>query len=234
MLRIDALAKVRYFLRIKIPVLVEKGTRKVGDTFEETNYTMRHQTILVVLATTLSAVGSIWVQPGRAQKPEMTLTPKKDGAFKAQGGSSIVLGSLKDVSSIMQITRSNIDGYQRNTRAPLVISKEPDAASTQLFDACQHAEVIPEISFKLYKPGDNTKYKIVTLTEVTISHLTVKNVVKDPNSASGRKPAQTGARAGKTTQESNGEESMSLNFTKLAVAYYSGGNASPADDWDTK
>jgi type VI secretion system Hcp family effector len=163
----------------------------------------------------------------------MTLTPKKDGAFKAQGGSSIVLGSLKDVSSIMQITRSNIDGYLHNPRA-LVISREPDAASTQLFNAYQNAEVIPEISFKLYKPGDNTKYKIVTLTGVTITHVEVKNVVKGPNSNSGRKPAQAGANAGKTTQDSNGEESLSLNYTNLAVAYYSGGNASPADDWDTK
>jgi len=126
---------------------------------------MRHQTMLVVLATAFSAVCSIWAEPGRAQKPEMTLTPKKDGAFKAQGGSSIVLGSLKDVSSIMQITRSNIDGYLHNPRA-LVISREPDAASTQLFNAYQNAEVIPEISFKLYKPGDNTKYKIVTLTPI--------------------------------------------------------------------
>jgi type VI secretion system Hcp family effector len=207
--------------------------REVGDTFEETNYTMRHQTILVVLATALSAVGSIWAQPGRAQKPEMTLTPKKDGAFKAQGGSSIVLASLKDVSSIMRITRSNIDGYQRNPRAPLVISKDPDAASTQLFNASQQAEVIPEISFKLYKSGDNTKYKIVTLNDVTIT-LAVKKVVKDPNSASGKKPAQTASAAGKTTQGSNGEENLSLNYTKLAVAYYSGGNASPADDWETK
>ena len=199
---------------------------------------MRHQTILVVLATAFSAVGSIWAQPGRAQKPEMTLTPKKDGAFKAQGGSSIVLGSLKDVSSIMQITRSNIDGYRHNPKAPLVISivvsKDQDAASTQLFNACQQAEVIPVISFKLYKPGDNTKYKIVTLTDVTIAHLTGKKVVKDPNNASGRKPAQAGANAGKTTQDSNGEESLSLNYSKLAVAYYSGGSTSPADDWDTK
>ena len=210
----------------------ERGTRKLGDTFEETNYTMRHQTMLVVLATAFSAVCSIWAEPGRAQKPEMTLTPKKDGAFKAQGGSSIVLGSLKDVSSIMQITRSNIDGYLHNPRA-LVISREPDAASTQLFNAYQNAEVIPEISFKLYKPGDNTKYKIVTLNDVKIA-LAVKKVVKDPNSASGRKPAQTAASAGKTTQDSNGEESLSLNYTTLAVAYYSGGSGTSADDWTKK
>jgi type VI protein secretion system component Hcp len=195
---------------------------------------MRHQTILVLLATALSAVGSIWAQPGRAQKPQMTLTPKKDGAFRAQGGSSIVLGSLKDVSSIMQITRSNIDRYLHNPGAPLVISKEPDAASTQLFDACQHAEVIPEISFKLYKPGDNTKYKIVTLNGVTIALLGIKKVVKDPNSASGRKPAQTGASTGKTTQDSNGEESLSLTSTTLSIAYYSGGNGTATDDWNTK
>jgi type VI protein secretion system component Hcp len=194
---------------------------------------MRHQTILVLLATALSAAGSFWVQPGRAQKPEMTLTPKKDGAFKAQGGSSLVLGSLKDVSSIMQITRSNVDGYLRNLRAPLVISRDPDAASTQLFNASQQAEVIPEISFKLYKPGDNTKYKIVTLSNVTIA-LAVKKVVKNPNSTSGRKPAQTASAAGKTNQDSNGEESLSLTYTKLAVAYYSGGNGSAADDWTTK
>ena len=195
---------------------------------------MRHQTILVVLATALSAVGSTWAQPVRAQKPEMTLIPKKDGAFKAQGGSSIVLASLKDVSSIMQITRSNIDGHLHNPRAPIVISKQQDAASTQLFNACQHAEVIPEISFKLYKPGDNTKYKIVTLTGVTITHVEVKNVVKGPNSNSGRKPAQAGANAGKTTQDSNGEESLSLNYTTLAVAYYSGGSGTSADDWTKK
>jgi type VI protein secretion system component Hcp len=175
---------------------------------------MRHQTILVVLATALSAVGSIWGQPGRAQNPEMTLTPKKHGAFKAQRGSSIVLASLIDASSIMQITRSNIDEYLHHPKGPLVISlvisKKQDAASTQLFNACQHAEVIPIISFKLYKPGDNTKYKIVTLTKVTIAHI-----------------------SGKTAQDANRDESLSLNYTKLAVAYYSGGNASPADDWDT-
>jgi type VI secretion system Hcp family effector len=214
-------------LRIKIPVLGEGGTSKVGDIFEETIYTMRHQTILVVLAMALSAVGIVWPQPGLAQNPEMTLTPKKHGAFKAQRGSSFDLGGLTDVSSIMQITRNNIGGYLRKRRAPLVISlvisKDQDAASTQLFNACQQAEVIPEISFKLYKSGDNTKYKIVTLTKVTIAHIAGKEVLKDPNSASGRKPAQ----------DSNREESLSLNFTKLAVAYYSGGNASPADDWDT-
>jgi type VI protein secretion system component Hcp len=85
--------------------------------------------------------------------------------------------------------------------------------------------VIPEISFKLYKPGDNTKYKIVTLNGVMIALLGVKKVVKDPNGASGRKPAQTGASAGKATQDSNGEESLSLTYTSLAVAYYSGGNS---------
>jgi type VI secretion system Hcp family effector len=228
---------VRFFLRIKIPVLGDNGMGEVGNTFDETNYTMRHQTILVVLATALSAVGIIWAQPGRAQTPAMTLTPKKDGAFKAQSASSIVLSNLKDVSSIMKIDRSNIEVYQHNSKAPLVISivvsKGQDAASTQLLNACQNAEVIPEISFKLYKPGENTKYKIVTLNDVTIARLTDKKVVKDPNSASGKKPAQTGAAEGKSTQNSNGEESLSLTFTKVEVAYYSGGNGSATDDWTT-
>ena len=195
---------------------------------------MRHQ-VVFGLALPLVALLSIGSLTGSAQYHNiMTLKGKSDGALKAKGGSSGDLTSVVDVSTIMSITRKDAGSA---AHGPLKVTKEVDPASPYLLQMHTTSEALPQISFMLYKPGDNSKWKVVTFDNAVITGLTVKKVAKNPNGDPGRgkanqkpAPASTPAPAAGSA-DTSGLEEVSFTFQKISVVYYSGGNVSATDDW---
>jgi len=194
---------------------------------------MKLHTVFALLA--LAGILSAGPLVGRAQFHNiMSLTGKSDGALKARGGSSGDLTSVLDVSAVMAFKRKDIPS---GLHGPITVTKEEDQASPSLMNMHSTGEVLPQISFKLYKPGDNTKWKVVTFDNATITGLTVKKVVKNPNGDPGRgkanqkpAPASTPAPAA-GSGGTGGQEEVSFTFQKISVVYYSGGNVSATDDW---
>ena len=79
----------------------------------------------------------------------------------------------------------------------------------------------PKVIFKVYKPGDPTKYKIVTLGNAIITKV-VKGV-KQPNT--GKTNANSHEKGG------TGElENFSFTFEKISVENITG-STSTSDDW---
>jgi type VI secretion system Hcp family effector len=138
--------------------------------------------------------------------------------------------SIVEASSVMQIKRSNIGQYA-NASTRLTITKKADDVSPQLLQAHNSNQVIPQISLKLYKPGDNSKYKVVTLENVSIAGLTVRKGAKDPNS----KPvaSQKGGKSttGQTASDTSDLETVSFTFKMISIVYFSNGSTSTSDDW---
>jgi type VI secretion system Hcp family effector len=194
---------------------------------------MKLHTVFALLA--LAGMLSVGPLAGRAQYHSyMTLTGKSDGALKARGGSSGNLTSVVDVSAIMGITRKDAGS---SGHGPIKVTKEVDPASPYLLQMHTTSEALPQISFMLYKPGDNSKWKVVTFDNAVITGLTVKKVAKNPNGDPGRgkanqkpAPASTPAPAAGSV-DTSGLEEVSFTFQKISVVYYSGGNVSATDDW---
>lgn len=166
----------------------------------------------------------------------LNMSGKSNGAIAAGGSKTSSINTIIDASSIMQITRSNIGEYSKMPKTTrLTITKQVDAASPQLLQAHNTNEVIPRVSLTLYKPGDNSKYKIITLEDVIISGLTVKKTAKDPDS----KPVAT-QKTGKTTATPAAQaspavpdtEEISFTFQRISIAYFFNGSTSTSDDWN--
>lgn len=186
-------------------------------------------------AFSLTVAFSLGTIAGSAQRqPVLTLTGKPGGAFKASGSQTTTISSIIDASSIMQITRSNIEQYSKSAQSkPLTITKQVDAASPLLYQAHNTNELIPQLSWMLYKPGDNSKYKVVTLDNVTIANLTVKKVAKDPNSKPVANQKTAKATSTPATSTAPDTEELSFNYQKISIVYFSNGSTSTADDWNS-
>jgi type VI protein secretion system component Hcp len=101
-----------------------------------------------------------------------------------------------------------------------------DASSVQLLDASKTNAVIPRLSLTLYKSGDNSKYKIITVENAKIVSFSGGQATPVQNSK--------GTKAkGNATSEPSGNETFSFTYTKISVVYYSGGSVSASDDWTT-
>jgi type VI secretion system Hcp family effector len=190
---------------------------------------MKLHTVFALLP--LVAALSLGTNTGQAQVHSyMSLTGKPDGAFKARGGSSGNLTSVVDVSAIMGITRKDAGS---SAHGPLKVTKEVDPASPYLLQMHTTSEALPQISFMLYKPGDNSKWKVVTFDNAVITGLTVKKGAKNPNGDPGRGKANQQPAAPKTAAaQTDEQEEVSFTFQKISVVYYSGGNVSATDDWN--
>jgi len=192
---------------------------------------MRLHTFFALLA--LAGVMCLGPLSGQAQFHQiMTITGKSDGALKARGGSSGDLTSVVDVSAIMVLKRKDIAS---GSHGPVTITKTVDPASPNIMQAHTTGEVLPKISFKLYKPGDNTKWKVVTFDNAIITGLTVKKGVKNPNGDPGKgKANQQPAPASTSTSSDTGDhEEVSFTYQTLEIVYYSGGSTSTTDDWNS-
>jgi type VI secretion system Hcp family effector len=80
----------------------------------------------------------------------MDIVGKPDGAFK---GESLKKGKHKPVLEaplIMEITRKDAGSTKHG---PLSFTKEVDDSSPSLWQAHTSNEVLPELSFMVYKPG---------------------------------------------------------------------------------
>jgi type VI secretion system Hcp family effector len=148
------------------------------------------------------------------------------GTFaRGQDRSEVNIGnSIVEASSVMSITRSNVGQYA-NATTRLTITKKADAASPQLLQANKTNTLIPRLSLTLYKPGDHTKSKIITLENVKIVSFSGGQATPVQNSK--------GAKGkGNATSEPSENETFSFTFEKLSVVYFSSGSVSTADDWN--
>ena len=132
----------------------------------------------------------------------VSLMAQQAGTIDIQGSRTKITGPLTDVTAIMAITKKNVATRKGQT---ITIEREIDAASPNLYQALNTKEVLPKVAFKVYKPGDQTKYKMITLGNAIIT-----KVSKNTN-----------------THE---KEDISFTFEKIEIQYF-GGSTSTSDDW---
>jgi type VI secretion system Hcp family effector len=147
------------------------------------------------------------------------------GTFaRAQDRSDLnINNSIVEASSVMQITRSNIGQYA-NSPTRLTITKKADDVSPQLLQAQKTGAIIPRLSLTLFKPGDHTKSKIITMDNVKI--------VSFSGGQSTPVQQSKGTKAkGNATSETTENETISFTFQKISLAYFSNGATSTSDDW---
>jgi type VI secretion system Hcp family effector len=141
---------------------------------------------------------------------------KTQGRFKAEGPEASAEGSVTDAAMIFHLTRK--DALVK-THAPLTISRKADAASPKLLQWCSNKEKIGKIAFTVYKQGDSSKFKVVTLGDAVIS---------------GIKVTKPGKLAGGGHTDELAEEKVTLHYRKLSIVYYQGSSISATDNWTVK
>ena len=146
----------------------------------------------------------------------VSMKEKTQGRFKADGPETSAEGSLTDASMIFHLTRK--DALVK-THAPLTISRKADAASPKLLQWCSGKEKISKIAFTVYKQGDSSKFKVVTLGDAVIS---------------GIKVTKPGKLAGGSHTGELAEEKVTLRYRNLSVVYYQGSSISATDNWTVK
>jgi len=140
------------------------------------------------------------------------------GSIDIQGSRTKFTGTAQDLTSIMAITTKNVDTKKGQT---ITIGRERDGASPNLFQECVNTkEVLPKVVFKVFKPGDPTRYKIITLTNATISK--VSSRAPQPNTGHGNAKAHENG--------SSQMEDVSFAFTAIDIQNFAG-STSTSDDW---
>jgi type VI secretion system Hcp family effector len=135
------------------------------------------------------------------------------GSIDIQGSRTKFTGALTDATAILAITKKNAGTARGQT---ITIEKETDAASPLLFQACNTKEVLPKVIFKVYKPGDATKFKTITIDNAIITKV-AKGGAKQPSTA-------------KPNTDTHAKEVLEFTFQQLEVEY-SGGSTTASDDW---
>jgi type VI secretion system Hcp family effector len=133
----------------------------------------------------------------------------KGGTMTITGASTKVTAKLKDATSVMNVTLKNVASKQHDI---LTVTKEMDASSPQLLKAVNTKEVLPLVVFKVFKPGDPSKYKTITLTNATIT------------SINRPKPQET------KSHDTNELEEVSFTFTAIKIENPVN-STSTSDDW---
>lgn len=143
----------------------------------------------------------------------VSVMAQQGGTIDIQGSRTRVTGALTDFTAIMAITKGNVATSRGQT---ITIERETDAASPNLYQAFTTKEVLPKVIFKVYKPGDPTKYKLITLDNAIITK--AGKGTKQPNT-------------GKTNANTHEKEQIAFTFEKISVQYL-GGSTSASDDWN--
>jgi type VI secretion system Hcp family effector len=143
----------------------------------------------------------------------ISLMAQQGGSIDIQGSRTKVTGALTDFTAIMAITKGNVATNRGQT---ITIERETDAASPNLYQACITKEVLPKVIFKVYKPGDPTKYKLITLENAIITK--AGKGTKSPGTA-------------KPNTDTHEKEVIGFTFEKINVQYF-GGSTSTSDDWN--
>jgi type VI secretion system Hcp family effector len=134
----------------------------------------------------------------------------KGGTMTITSASTKITGKLKDATSVMNVTLKNVSSKQHEV---LTVTREMDASSRQLMKAVNSKEVLSQVVFKVFKPGDPSKYKTITLTNAIISSI---NPIK--------------ARTSGTQVDTHELEEVSFRFEKIIVENIAG-STSTSDDW---
>jgi len=140
------------------------------------------------------------------------LMAQSGGSIDIQGSRTKVTGTLQDATTIMAITTKNAGAMKGQM---ITIGREKDATSPNLYQAVNTKEVLPKVVFKVFKPGDPTRYKIITLTNATI--VKVASRTKQPNT-------------GHTNASIHEMEDVSLMFSAINIQNFAG-STSTSDDW---
>jgi type VI secretion system Hcp family effector len=134
---------------------------------------------------------------------------EKGGTMTITGVNTKITGKLKDATSVMDVTSKNVASKQHDV---ITVTKEMDGSSPQLLKEVNSKEVLPQVVFKVFKPGDPSKYKTITLTNA---------VIKSINRP---KPQNT------NSHDTVELEEVSFTFTAIKVENI-GGSTSTSDDW---
>jgi len=135
----------------------------------------------------------------------------KGGTMTITGPRTKVTGALKDATSVMNVTLKNVASKQHDV---IMITKERDGSSPVLYDALSTKEVLTQVVFKVFKPGDPSKYKTITLTNATISSIN-----------------PTKARTSGIQVDTHELEEVKFTFQKIEVENIAG-STSASDDWN--
>jgi type VI secretion system Hcp family effector len=156
-----------------------------------------------LFAVTLLLIASQGPASLRAQNTvgEMTIT----------GPHTKATSKLREATTVMNVTLKNVASKQHDV---ITITREKDEASPLLLKALSTNEVLTQVSFKVFKPGDPLKYKTITLTNATITKI---NPIK--------------GRTGGAQNDTHELEEISFTFQKITYTNVSGGK-SATDDWD--
>jgi|SRR5580698_6942190 type VI secretion system Hcp family effector len=156
-----------------------------------------------LFAATLLVIISHGIAPLRAQN--------KGGTMTVTGPRTKVTSALKDATSVMNVTLKNVASKQHDV---ITITRERDGSSPVLYDALTTKEVLTQVIFKVFKPGDPSKYKTITLTNATISSIN---------------PAK--ARTSGTQADTHELDEIKFTFQKIEVENLAG-STSASDDWN--
>jgi type VI secretion system Hcp family effector len=148
-----------------------------------------------------------------SQGPASLRAQNTVGEMTITGPHTKVTSKLKEATTVMNVTMKNVASKQHET---LTVTREVDAASPLLLKAFNTKEVLTEVSFKVFKPGDPKIYKIITLTNATITKI---NTIK--------------GRAGGAQNDIHELEEFSFTFQKITYTNVSGGKTA-TDDWNAQ
>jgi type VI secretion system Hcp family effector len=135
----------------------------------------------------------------------------KGGTMTITGPRTKISGSLRDATSVMNVTLKNVASKQHDV---LTVTREKDASSPLLMKAVSTREVLSQVVFKVFKPGDPSKYKTITLTNALITSIS---------------PIK--ARTSGSQVDIHELEEIHFTFQKIVVENVAG-STSASDDWD--
>ena len=131
---------------------------------------MKNHKILVSAVFTIAAL--VFAQEATAQQMYVTIRGAKQGPFKGEtaGGKIPVLAFVSETDS----PRDPASGLPTGKRMhkPIVITKEWDAASPQLYNALTQNENLPSVVIEFYKTNSNgvgEAFEVITLTNASVS-----------------------------------------------------------------
>jgi type VI secretion system secreted protein Hcp len=163
-------------------------------------------------------------QPGGATQCRVAIRGTKSGQFKGDGSVRGQEKWMRCSQFLLSLTapRDAATGLPTGKRqyAPIVITKDWDAASPQIFQAASTNEVLLQVEFEFLKTtpqGVEAVFETVMLTNATIS--AVKHYIGFPDAGEPPNP--------------HALEDVSFTFQKIEITN-SEGKTTAADDWSTR
>jgi type VI secretion system secreted protein Hcp len=164
------------------------------------------------------------VQPGGGIQCRVAIRGAKQGQFKGDSTSRGAEKWIRCSQFLLSLTapRDAATGLPTGKRqyAPIVITKEWDAASPQIFQAASTNEVLPQVELEFLRSnpaGMESVFETVTLTNATIS--AVKQYIGFPDAGEPPNP--------------HPQENVSFTFQKIEITNAEG-KTTAVDDWSAR